>query len=344
MEQFNKELFYLIEEYRKGNTPLAFDFRDFCSPYEWAKRSDVLTHHLHKYPAKLLPYIPIFFFSSEICKPTETVMDPFAGSGTVLLESLTHPYNERNCIGVEINPLGRLIAKVKTTPLKERIFTRRKDKLYGLLNKKSIPPMIPDYVNLSLWFSRSAQVQLGRIKACVDKLRSDDYRDFFYVCYSSIIRKVSLADPNIPPPVVLKVDKYKNSKGKYKQMRNFLEKNRNPDVVSLFKDCVEKNWQRVSRLNNFKNIVSGKVSAKIVWDDSRNLMKCDLLNKGRLKKKNAAKLRDNSIGLIITSPPYITAQKYARTTKLELLWLRLLSADEINILDKSTIGSEKISM
>jgi DNA modification methylase len=342
MEEFNKKLLYLIKRYK--NAPIAFDFRKFCSPYKWAKRSDVFTHHLHKYPAKLLPHIPIFFLSSEICMPKETVLDPFAGSGTVLLESLTHPCNGRNCIGVEVNPLGRLIAKVKTTLLKENTFKRRKNQLYELLDDESISPVIPDYKNLSLWFSDPAQIQLGRIRACIEKLRNDDYKDFFYACYSSIIRRVSLADPNIPPPVVLKLSKYKRSKGKYEQMKRFLERNKNPDGISLFKDSIENNWRRVSSLNTLDNIVFGKLKTRIVWDDSRNLMKSDLSNKGYLRKRKAVKFRSNSIGLIITSPPYITAQKYVRTTKFELLWLGMLETDEINELDKTIIGTEKISL
>jgi DNA modification methylase len=63
-----------------------------------------------------------------------------------------------------------------------------------------------------------------------------------------------------------------------------------------------------------------------------------------LRKRKAVKFRSNSIGLIITSPPYITAQKYVRTTKFELLWLGMLETDEINELDKTIIGTEKISL
>src|SRR5690349_19041169 len=46
-----------------------------------------LTHGLHRFPAKFIPQIPrwaLHQFAAEHC----TVMDPFMGSGTTLVESL----------------------------------------------------------------------------------------------------------------------------------------------------------------------------------------------------------------------------------------------------------------
>src|SRR5215831_16070787 len=47
-----------------------------CEPF-----SDIFTHYLHFYPAKLLPYIPAFFLSDEaLIGKKAKVLDPFAGS------------------------------------------------------------------------------------------------------------------------------------------------------------------------------------------------------------------------------------------------------------------------
>ena len=40
--------------------------------------------------------------------------DPFGGSGTTALEALL---NDRNCISTDINPIGSIIGKAKTTAL-----------------------------------------------------------------------------------------------------------------------------------------------------------------------------------------------------------------------------------
>ena len=344
IDDFDKKIDELKSQYRKSRHPIIFDFRDFCSTWGWAKRSDVFTHYVHKYPAKLLPYIPLFFLSSKICDENEIAMDAFAGSGTVLLESITHPYYKRSCLGIEINPLARLIAKVKTTPLDENTLKEKKEELFSKSKRKNIDPVIPEYKNLSLWFSKNAQNKLGRLRACIEELENDDYKDFFFVCFSSIIRKVSLADPNIPPPVVLKLYKYKKGSARRPEMRKFLEQNKMPNVRESFKISIENNERRIKSLSEIEDILQGKVKARIVWDDSRNPKIGKLTGKGAIEKRGAKTFAENSIGLILSSPPYITAQKYVRTTKLELLWLGLADENKLSELDKETIGSERIKV
>lgn len=342
MERADKKIKELRIQFRKKRRPVVFDFRSFCLEWNWARRSDIYTHYLHRYPAKLIPYIPIFFLSTTLCEEDGLVMDPFAGSGTVLLESIVHPYHKRNCIGIEINPLARLITKVKTTPLQEDILNQKKQHLFSTIKNNSGHYIVPDYKNLSLWFSKSAQRKLGRIRACIENLEDDNYKDFFFVCFSSIIRAVALADPNIPPPVVLNPKKYRKVVKKYLEMRNFLKRNQNPNVIKLFKESIRKNENRVKSLNGIEEVYRGEVKAKIVWDDSREPKLGKVTNKGLINKKGARKFADNSIGLMISSPPYITAQKYIRTTKLELLWLGLANSDELGNLDRKTIGTERI--
>src|SRR5437763_1215443 len=71
-------------------------------------------HLIHPFPVKLLVHIPYFFLANSIVSyPGDTVLDPFCGSGTVLLEALLA---DRCAIGADVNPLARLISKVKTSP------------------------------------------------------------------------------------------------------------------------------------------------------------------------------------------------------------------------------------
>ena len=60
---------------------------------------DVLTHLIHPYSAKVLPYIPIFFLTStDIVRPDDRVLTCLP-EGTVLLEASTHPYHPRTSYG-----------------------------------------------------------------------------------------------------------------------------------------------------------------------------------------------------------------------------------------------------
>ena len=72
-----------------------------------------LSHDIHPYPAKFPPQLPaqvITLLSSK----GEMIWDPFGGSGTTALEALL---NDRNCISTDVNPIGSIIGKAKTTAL-----------------------------------------------------------------------------------------------------------------------------------------------------------------------------------------------------------------------------------
>jgi len=341
-----KELWFnLTREFKKN--PLDFNFKHAVLAHLGERRSDAFTHSIHSYPAKMFPYIPTFFFSiPEVCSPNGVVLDPFCGSGTVLLESLVHPLYKRNVYGIEINPLGRLIAKVKTTPLKEKKLEERINNLLELVKRyENIKVPQPESKKIEFWFSKRAICELSKLKHLIEEEgRDDDYKDFFWVCFSSVIRKVSKADPFIPPPVLLNIQKYKNSPEKRKFLLKFLKQSENLGAPGLFQNIVEKNFERIKSLNKVEEVEKSKVRAHIIWDDARHAKLGKLANKGELVKSEVKTLASNSIDLILTSPPYLTAQKYIRTQNLELLWLGLVSENEIPRLEKEVIGSEHVSL
>ena len=105
---------YFIQKYSETKIPIPISFRDLFSKMN---RSDRYTHLIHTYPAKLLVHIPYFFLNNTyFSKEGDTILDPFCGTGTVLLEA---NLAKRNAIGADANPLARLIASVKTRKLDE---------------------------------------------------------------------------------------------------------------------------------------------------------------------------------------------------------------------------------
>lgn len=342
-----KEFDKLQDRYAKNQKPIKFSFRKFVRTNLNIKRSDVYSHNIHSYPGRLFPYIPILFLSTnKFCPANGKILDPFSGSGTVLLESIVNPYFKRDVYGIEINPLGRLISKVKTTPIDPKGLDKKIACLYRKIDKSKrnsrFKPSIPEFKNIDLWFSKSAKNGLGIIKACIEQLDDDDCKDFFWVCFSKLVRSVSKADPNIPPPVLLKVEKYKDSY-RYKKLSDLVKRNKNPNVEDIFKEIINENSERIKRLWEVKELREEEVGAKIIWDDSRNIKRGDYTFGGMLNK-NDAKTLNKSISMIITSPPYLAAQKYVRSTKLELYWLGMTTEPELNELQKQTIGTENISL
>jgi len=335
----------LAKEYKENNQPLIFDFKS-ASIHLLGKENkyNQITHYIHYYPGRIFPYIPFYLLSlKELIHLDGYLLDPFAGSGTILLEAITNPVLKRNALGVEINPLARLISKVKTTSLNVKKITQYMNKIiYSYQTTINVENYIPEFKNREVWFSNNAVENLGRLRYAIHRLDADmDYKDFFWVCFSNIIRKVAKADPYIPPPVVLKPEKYKNSPSKYQHLKEHLKNAENPNILKLFEQAVDNNKQKISLLNNSQEANKGKVRAEVIWDDTRKIKRGTLSECGRIDKSFVTDLVSGSVDIIFTSPPYLTAQKYIRTNRLELLWLGY-TEKEINDLEKMSIGTEKI--
>lgn len=337
----------IIEEYRiKNNSPIPFDFKKAAKHLlndEFDKNNRNM-HYVHYYPGRIYPYIPLYLLSLvDFADLDGFVLDPFAGSGTIMLESIINPVFKRNALGVEINPLARLISKVKTTIIDFTEIENSMKELFKLyLEKEDTCEHIPVFNNINFWFSYKAVEKLSKLKYAIEKLNaSGDYKDFFWMCFSSIVRKVSKADPYIPPPVLLKLEKYKNNPHKYQKLRDFLTHAEDPDVWSLFENAVKNNRAKIENLAGIEELKNGEIKAEIIWDDARDINKGHLAECGRIDKNHTKKLPSN-IDIIFTSPPYLTAQKYIRTNKLELFWLGY-TKEGLNELEKNLIGSERIS-
>ena len=339
----NNELNKLIKIYQNnGRKPIDFDFKETYNSLQIVNNSNNINYHyVHFYPGRIYPYIPRYLLSLQDIKEMNGVLlDPFAGSGTILLESLINPFNQREVWGIEINPLGRLISKVKITPFNTSLVPDYMKELYKMyFSSGDIDDLIPIYDNINLWFSKDAITKLAKLKHAILNLEVErDIKDFFWLCFSNIIRKVSKADPYIPPPVVLKLEKYKNTP-KFDKLKEHLEMADSPNLWKTFEETVASNKKKLDII--FNMLRNNSVEGKIIWDDAREIKKGTLSERGVIDKGDSNNLPSNSVDIIFTSPPYLTAQKYIRTSKLELLWLGY-SAKEIKELEKNSIGTERI--
>lgn len=267
------------------------------------------THLIHRYPAKLIHHIPnLFIRNSKLSKRGEVVADTFCGSGTVLLEAML---SQRNAIGFELNPLSKLISKVKTTPLDPLILGTRAEKLFQIIEDGRSEREAKWFPNIDFWFTKKSRKDLARINKAIQYADFElDYNDFFLVCFSSIVRTVSNADPRISPPVYSK------------RMHKKLWRKRRPDAIRCFKESVKTNIQRMEKL---WNLWDHCCSTKVYNCDSRKLS-----------------IEDECIDLVVTSPPYMSAQKYFRSMRLEFFWLNMGTRDQFASLDAKAIGTERI--
>jgi len=279
------------------------------------------SHSIHPYPAKVLVNIPHFFLANDILSGNgDTILDPFCGSGTVLLEAIL---SNRNALGADANPLARLITSVKTSPLDFRGLETAAGDLLARLGSGSTRQRVPDVVNIEHWFYPHVIEQLCVIRSGIEKLRRGELKRFFWVCFSWCAKRVSLADPRISVPVRVHPDTYPNGHWLREKTARRLSKLRRVNVFSEFRAIVQENLERMRRLTS---MVNGEV-AQVIADDARQLGERPI--KGRQRAQ-----------LIITSPPYVGAQKYIRASSLSMGWLGLCGTSELRGYESLSIGRE----
>jgi DNA modification methylase len=311
----------VLDTYARTSRPVEMDFRALVP---WIKSSDRSSHIIHPYPAKLLPHIVHFFLANEqMCPRDGIVLDPFSGSGTVGLEAIL---SGRNAVLFDVNPLARLIAQVKTTPVSEPRMIRAVDRVVARFGAHKSADM-PDVVNRDHWYYPHIQDKLARLKRSIMDESSPELRRFLLVCFSVICQRLSLADPRVSVPVRLSAARYVKDSARHLQITRRLNSLKRVDVLNVFIEIAKANTVRVSSLNLLNDALG---SAKIAGRDAKQLAGI----------QRNSKLSDDSVDLVITSPPYGGAQKYVRSSSLSLGWLGLASSAQLRPLEGQTIGRE----
>lgn len=311
-----------IEQYAKEQIPIQVDFKKLVPKIVKPER---YTHLIHFYPAKLLVNIPYYILETErLCPKGGLVLDPFCGSGTVLLESIL---SGRNSIGADANPIARLISEAKTHFINPTQLELDLAKILSYVEKEK-KVVITDFPNKDYWFSSHVQKQLALLLTAIRRIRKKDSKSFFMVCFSNIVKKVSYADPNIYVPVKINPERFIDKPDIYQKLRIKIDSLINIDVFDRFKKVSIEN---IERMRSLQGTDAQNYTAKVVSKDARRLTR---------NITNNSLLEDGCVDLVLTSPPYAGAQKYIRSSRLSLNWFGLGSAENIRNLEKINIGRE----
>lgn len=309
-----------VRKYQETGQPVSVNFRELVPLLNNKER---YTHLIHTYPAKLLSNIPYYFLMTEdFCPHGGIVLDPFCGTGTVLLEAAL---SGRQAWGADANPLAVLISKVKTTYISKDILLRS---LSTILNRAERSREMPRMSSMiEGWFSDSTVTQLFRLQQSIEKIKNIKQKNFFLLCLSNLIRKVSYADPTIAVPVHLNPNRFAEGSERRETATFRLETLKAVDVYDKFEGICRLNIERINSLKGVKKINM----AEVVSNDARHLTK-------HLTDEEV--IPDNTVDLILTSPPYAGAQKYIRASRLNLFWMGMTDAAEIRNIDGKNIGRE----
>jgi len=318
---FDTHILKLLKDYKDIKEPIPVNFRELVPNIVHMDRH---THFIHSYPAKLLQQIPYFFLNNTVfSEENDIVLDPFCGTGTVLLES---SLANRNAIGIDINPLASLIAKTKTSGIDISKLTKELEKIQDLMkiyksSKKQF--YIPTISNLEHWYSRQNMRRLSKLKDIINKITHPEVKEFYLVIFSLCCKKFSYSDPRISVPVKINKDKFPEGhslrEAAIKNLK-FIDKNK---VFEFFTEQAKRNIFRLTDYQNSSMINSSKVT---VYNSD-------------IKHLATKKIKTKSVQLVLTSPPYVSAQKYIRASSLSLQWLEL-NKTTIPELDKQSIGRE----
>ena len=282
------------------------------------KDTKYITHGYHRYPAKFIPQIASRLIK-ELTELGDFVCDPFMGSGTTLVEA---KISDRPSVGVDINPVACLISKAKVTAIDPKVIHESFDKLLLNLpisqnNKLRLPFSINEesttYVinykfsgsaheRIDYWFKPETKKELEIIYSEIKKIKNKDVQTFFLCGFSHILKNCSiwLAKSNKPTRDFRKIipDPYKT-------------------FLRHIKFMVKKN-------KDFWNILQSNdtmdTKAKPVCGDTIEIP-----------------VEDNSVSLVVTSPPYVTSYEYADLHQLSAIWFGY--TDDLAEFRKGFIGS-----
>jgi|GEM_PF-3222581 len=265
---------------------------------------NTINDNLHSYPATFVQSIPNAIIRAlSLDSPTQTVFDPFAGTGQTISASIL---NGCNAIASELNYIAYITMKAKFTYLPNESFTFLERFVYKILNmpmeNEIEAPKIP---NCKQWFHIRTLKRLSLLHREITYICDEPIKNFLLVAFSSILtsctqrrgENFSYFADNTPLPKDTKSPDY-------------------VDPMPLFAARVEK---------NIKILYKFYASIK---DKNLDIPTKSILDKIKIKNSNSLivtpeefAIEHNSISAIITSPPYLCMADYSLALRLSYYWL-----------------------
>ncbi len=259
-------------------------------------------HGFHSYPARLHP-LTARALVEELSEPEQLVLDPFCGSGTVLVESALAG---RQSLGVDANPLSVFLSRVKCTRTSKaaRASIRKQAELAMADADERRRIKAPPHKRYSeydrRWFDTHVLLELDSLRHALSKIQDERVRVPLLLVFSSVLTKVSL--------------KAGDSSSRQVQKR----------IASgyVIRHFGERTVELLQRLEDYAELIGRHPPAtRVVEGDARQLKA----------------VGSESVDLIVTSPPYPGVFDYLEHHELRLKWLGL-KADRFS---RNEIGARR---
>ena len=234
-------------------------------------------------------------------KKSGFVLDPFAGVGTTLVQAAVRGYR---VVGFEINPYASLSANVKLKAMEidpgqfELSISQMKSDSRKWRNGDGNPTFVPNGFRSRIpFFSPRVETQVLHALEFISKIKIDQLRDLFRVAFGAVM--VSFSNYTYEPSLSTRTAAGKPWINDADVAGSLLEKLR-----QMQHDI---NWLR-------SEVGAEKINSGIVY------------NEDFFEENN--RIENGSVILMVTSPPYLNNYHYARNTRPQLYWLRLISSSK----------------
>ena len=248
-----------------------------------------LTHAIFYYPAKFIPHVVRYALKS-FTKEGDWVADPFAGSGTVGVEAYVC---KRNAFLLDLNPLLNYMIPLKVRTEKEEL---REDSLGQMLDdlENSKDHFTPAWSNIAYWYPPEMLEVLSRYWGFIKDSERNTYTAIIESTLLKMSKHFSYAEHRTP--------KLFRSKSKLKYIEELLQ----TDWREKLKEMIRRHSLETLRSLNDFAILTNHHNSRVEF-------------KGGVDSSYYSFQRE--FDALITSPPYLQAQEYMRTVKMELFWL-----------------------
>ena len=274
--------------------PKIVSFREEVSDIS---SSQYLTHSIYYHPAKFIPQI-VRYCLDNYCKDNGIVLDPFAGSGTTALESSIKGYDSYM---IDINPLLNYFYSIKMPKFDlmewNKYFTDASIFLDKVL-KGEKTEILDINGELEYWYPKELYEYFIRVWSNYHNLKNKEEeitQNIVILVLFKLSKLYSFAEHSMPKLFI--------SKKKKEFIKKFLEKDNQKEIIEkkalIFLEDINKS---VSKLLKEK-----KLDGKITYFSGVDAYRFDF---NKIPK----------LDCIITSPPYLQAQEYMRTFKMEMRW------------------------
>ena len=339
-----------LVEYLKKLPADYWDFRD--------DDTHGYTHGIHSYPAMMVsPISKNIIDIVKQFKQVNSLFDPFAGSGTVLVEGMLAGIPI--VAGNDINPLALLLSKVKTTPIDrtelQNEYIELKNRLDTLYTKYDfLIHFVDDYMVKTKRLDLTAKDGWGcDAPIYLDEfyqeyqltLKAPTFKNIGYWFRPRVIFELSIIKSAIAETsnkdirdffsvamseIIRLVSNRRN--GEFKMFRMTPEKvaKFNPDTKQEFIKILERNIDKMNDFTDAYDYLSVSQQVTIFREDA-----CKLPS-----------VPSETYDLIVTSPPYgdsRTTVAYGEYSRLSMQWLDIfeLTEKEIMSVDRTLMGGQK---